>query len=130
VNWGGSFLLGLACAACGGQIDRVGGAPEDAAPPTEAAATPPPRIAVGDAGMTCSVPVVSPGDSASDVCNFTMSCTGGLTVSGYSFGPGGGQGSIVRCSVNGQQTDNFTALDVPSCADPTGFATLAADCRQ
>ena len=84
---------------------------------------------MGDAGLICSVPVVSLGDSAE--CTFTMNCTNGtasLTVDGQ----GSGAVTVVRCSVNGNETNTFTELaqspDAYDCANPAGFAALAAKC--
>jgi len=114
--------------ACGGRIDHVDGA-DDTGSPIDAG-TAPEEIAVGDAGLICSVPVVSLGDSA-DECTFSMSCTGGLTVEGQSFA--GGAGAVIQCSVNGSPTNTLTRLvsagaQALDCTNPTTFAPLAIPC--
>lgn len=116
-------VLLLACVSCGGRVEGTSdpGSPYDAGmPPTE--------IPVGDAGLTCSTPVVSPGSGPNE-CTFTMSCAGGLTVDGEYLGGA----AVVRCAVNGSQTDDFTILGTDpeeyQCADPAGFAAVAAKCH-
>lgn len=91
----------------------------------------PTEIVVDDAGLTCSVPMVSTGDGA-DECTFTVTCTGGLTMKGsYS----NGSGSIL-CYVNGSPVGPVGILGTTGphaaydCADTAGIAALATYCRQ
>jgi len=120
--------------SCGG-LTEPSSATGDAGPTVDTGVAPQ-KIAVGDAGLICSVPVVSQGDSAMDECTFVMNCTNGtatLTVDGRCFGQG--QGAVVSCSVNGKQTNSFTALGASSskpfdCTNPAGLASVAIPCGQ
>jgi hypothetical protein len=113
---------------CGGRIDHADTI-DDAGSSVDAG-TAPADIPVGDAGLICSVPVVSLDDSA-DGCTFSMTCTGDLMVQGESFGDGP---AIIRCSVNGNQTNTFTRLAAAGqpldCTNPASLAPLAAPCSQ
>jgi hypothetical protein len=125
----GVVLLTLACTACGGRVDGAG-TTDDAGSLVDAG-TAPTEIPVGDAGLICSVPAVSPlGDSAADDCTFSMTCTGGgastLTVAGHCFE----QGAFIGCYVNGNETNVFSKLEACDCASPAAFAPLAAPCGQ
>jgi hypothetical protein len=134
----GIVLLALICASCGGRIDHVDGA-DDTGSPVDAG-TVPAEVPVGDAGLICSVPVVSLDDST-DECTFSMTCSGvsaPITVDGSVFSQG--QGAVIRClASNGNQLNTFTQLasagvsggaQAIDCTDPATLAPLAIPCGQ
>ena len=133
MNRCGALLLALACTSCGGRVDHAD-TTDEAGSPVDAG-TAPTEIPVGDAGLICSVPVVSLDDSA-DECTFSMTCTGigaPITVDGSVFPQG--QGATIRClASNGSQLSTLTKLAAAGqpldCANPATFAPLAIPCSQ
>jgi hypothetical protein len=128
VNRYGALLLALVCTTCGGRVDHAD-TTDDAGSLVDAG-TAPAEIPVGDAGLICSVPVVSLDDSA-DECTFSMTCTGDVTVEGRSFG--GGAAAIINCYVNGSPTNSLTKLasstaQALDCSNPATLAALAIPC--
>jgi hypothetical protein len=130
----GALLLAFACTSCGGQVDHAG-TTGDAGSPVDAG-TAPAEVPVGDAGLLCSVPVVSPLGDAADECTFSMTCTGvgaPITVDGR-IDPQG-QVAVITClASNGSQVNALTKVAAAGqpfdCADPATLAPLATPCSR
>jgi hypothetical protein len=122
------FAVGLAAlalaTACGGRTD-FNDSPLDAGSHVDVVTEAPGTIEVGDAGLTCSPPQVSTSPSL-DGCTITMTCSGGLVVDGQC----NSSGCVVRCTVGGNQTANFTSLSRSDCSSPGAFASAAIDCNK